>query len=36
LRRRMGDGLKERIADKVALLDKKLGLEGEEKTFAKR
>ena len=36
LRRRMGDGLKERIAEKVALLDEKLGLEGEEKTFAKR
>ena len=36
LRRRMGDGLKERIAEKVALLDEKLGLQGEEKTFAKR
>ena len=31
LRRRMGDGLKERIAEKVALLDEKLGLQGEEK-----
>jgi MFS family permease len=36
LRRRMGDSLKERIAEKVALLDEKLGLQGEEKTFAKR
>ncbi len=36
LRRRMGDGLKERIAHKVALLDAKLGLEGDEKTFAER
>lgn len=34
LRRRMGEGLRERIARKVAVLDEKLGLEGEEKTFA--
>ena len=35
LRRRMGDeGLRERIARKVAVLDERLGLEGEEKTFA--
>ena len=35
LRRRMGEGLRERISRKVALLDAKLGLEGDEKTFAK-
>ncbi|CAI8406189.1 MAG: Inner membrane protein YihN [Halieaceae bacterium] len=35
LRRRMGEGLRERIARKVAVLDENLGLEGEEKTFAK-
>ena len=34
LRRRMGEGLRDRIARKVAVLDEKLGLEGEEKTFA--
>jgi hypothetical protein len=32
----MGEGLKERIAHKVALLDANLGLEGDEKTFAER
>ena len=35
LRRRMGEGLRGRISQKIALLDAKLGLEGEEKTFAK-
>ena len=35
LRRRMGEGLRERIARKVTQVDAKLGLKGEEKTFAK-
>ena len=35
LRRRMGEGLRERIARKVVLLDAKLGLLGKEKTFAR-
>ena len=35
LRRRMGEGLRERIARKVTQVDTKLGLKGEEKTFAK-
>ena len=35
LRRGMGEGLRERIARKVTQVDAKLGLKGEEKTFAK-
>jgi hypothetical protein len=31
----MGEGLRERIARKVTQVDAKLGLKGEEKTFAK-
>ena len=35
LRRRMGEVLRERIARKITQVDAKLGLKGEEKTFAK-
>jgi hypothetical protein len=35
LRRRMSGSLRDRIALQVSELDDKLGLEGEEKTFAK-
>ena len=35
LKRRMSGSLRDRIALQVSELDNKLGLEGEEKTFAK-